>query len=471
MRFRAVLGMVMVAVGAWLAFPYTVDDAYIVGRFSLHLAQGHGYAMNAGGQVTDGLTAPLFVLPGWGAAALGLDPVLCSKWVGVLCALGATWLWLSDLERRQFGSGSAVWAGLVLGFQPTYANWAGAGLETGCAALCLALAARGNGTLRSGVIRGASAGAMAWLRPELVPVALLLLYGGRRPAAARPALVMFAGMLGAVVAFRWGLFGDPIPLSVRAKPALFPVGLRYGITAAFMTTGGLGIPVAIFGGLGGRFRDRVLMWALALGWCCVVLAGGDWMPGFRLLAPLIPIYAVLVGRCVATAAPGRQFWIPWLLVVGVLALPILDYATRVPKWWAAEEAANRAQASLAPGIARLGGRLLAVDVGRLVYKSGVLVGDLGGVTEPQVADLPGGHLSKRVPEATVEAWHPSQILLHSRRFPKVSSDGRLVAFDGYPVEIRVASMRMVRNRFRVRRVLTYAPGYHYIWLTKRNGTE
>ena len=95
--------------------------------------------------------------------------------------------------------------------------------------------------------------------------------------------------------------------------------------------------------------------------------------------------------------------------------------------------------------------------------------DLGGVTDATVGGSPGGHLDKHVQASLIVARNPDAIVLHSRSAPEVDSEGRLVAFDGYPVEARVADMPWVRERFRVGRIYAYAPNYYYVLMLRTPG--
>jgi hypothetical protein len=45
-------------------------------------------------------------------------------------------------------------------------------------------------------------------------------------------------------------------------------------------------------------------------------------------------------------------------------------------------------------------------------------------------------------------------------------EGELRGLSGYPVELHVARMRFVRERFRVRAVVPYSAGYWYVVLRR-----
>jgi hypothetical protein len=107
-----------------------------------------------------------------------------------------------------------------------------------------------------------------------------------------------------------------------------------------------------------------------------------------------------------------------------------------------------------------------LDVGYLGYASGVPVVDLGGLTDPRIARMPGGHLQKRIDPEYFRQRDPHVIVLHSSSPPVLGPGGRLLAFDGYPVERRIAALAFVRERFRVHAVIRFAPGYLYVVLAR-----
>jgi hypothetical protein len=112
-------------------------------------------------------------------------------------------------------------------------------------------------------------------------------------------------------------------------------------------------------------------------------------------------------------------------------------------------------------------RVATVDIGYLAYHGGVEVVDLGGLTEPAVALLPGGHLDKPVGSAFLAARDPDCVLLHSSVKPRLDDLGRLRRYDGFPVEDRLVRDPWLWARYRVEDVIHYAPRYHYALLTRR----
>jgi hypothetical protein len=116
----------------------------------------------------------------------------------------------------------------------------------------------------------------------------------------------------------------------------------------------------------------------------------------------------------------------------------IDLATRIPEWREAGLSREHNGRALAERLRSSARRVALVDVGFLAYQSGVEVIDLGGITEPAIARLPGGHLDKRVREAWLAERAPDALVLHSSRPPLVAADARLLDLSGYPVEQRIA---------------------------------
>ena len=116
-------------------------------------------------------------------------------------------------------------------------------------------------------------------------------------------------------------------------------------------------------------------------------------------------------------------------------------------------------------------RVALVDVGHLAYAGGFEVVDLGGITDLEIARLPGGHLSKRIPETLLRQRGVDAIVLHSSLPARVGpapagQGGALLGLAGYPVEVQVARMPFVQEEFRVRAQVAYAPDYHYVVLRR-----
>ncbi|HMI90600.1 MAG TPA: hypothetical protein VK509_04515, partial [Polyangiales bacterium] len=232
--------------GAWavsgvalLAWPYTVDDAFIVARYARNIASGAGYGMNAGTR-SDGVTGPLWLAPQVIAVHAGLEPVMIAKLLGALCVATAIWLLLRDMTARALGSRAVAPALALIAFSPSLGTAGVSGLETGAATLLLTLAALA-ATRRPSAdawTLGACVAALAWLRPELALACGVLLGGAalRDRRAGAIAVVLALAGVAALIAWRWLLFDDWLPLSARAKTGPLAYGARYTLTGVVLAT-------------------------------------------------------------------------------------------------------------------------------------------------------------------------------------------------------------------------------------------
>lgn len=459
------------ALGA-AAWPFTVDDAFVLARYARRIASGAGYTMNDG-PPTDGVTGPLALVPALlGELAIG-DPVAVSKAFGIGAAALAALLVVRRAARSS--TSAAVVTLLLASCGATLPVWAAAGLETGLATLGLTVAALAvtsdtHSPARAGITTGVSICALAWLRPELAFAALVLLVAllRSRPRAGAIALALAIIGLVSVVAFRLALFGAPLPLSVQAKPPDLANGAGYVLRGVIVALGGGGMVVAWLGAREGSSADRVLFAVLVAHLLALVLAGGDWMPGFRLFAPVLPLYALLASRSIASRlqTPGRRVR-AFLLLAACGLIPPVDLVVQLPAVRDAGEARERGGAELADWLARNAKRVAMVDIGYAAYRSAVEVVDLGGITDPRIGTLPGGHVDKHIDPGLLRALAPDVVVLHTTGPPAITPDGRLLGPPGHPVERRVAAMPWVRAEMRVVHVVPYAPHYVYVVLARR----
>lgn len=469
--FPALAAAIVVGLGL-AAWPYTVDDAFILGRYARRIAAGLGHTM-IDGPPSDGVTGPLALVPGLVASALGFDPVDASKLVGLLAAACAAAMVVHAARRSSGGQVASTWALLLVAMGPTLPVWGVAGLETGLAtwvATCAGLAAIGRSSHR-GITIGLSLGALAWLRPEMAffALALLVSVGIRdRTSALRAALIACALAL-STLAYRALLFGELLPLALLAKPGEVAHGVGYVGRALMVACGLVGaLPLLA---PGARRSTRLLAPALGAHVVAVALAGGDWMPGFRLMAPVLPLYSLALAleltRWLRVRSRPRR-GAAWACGVIALAVPALDLAVELPRVRDAGQTRERVAGPLAARLAERAQVVALVDVGYLAYRADFDVVDLGGITDPVVARLPGGHLDKRVGADLLEHRATDTLVLHSAQRPQVDGEGRLRRLAGWPVEQRIAALPWVREHFIVDQVVPYADHYWYVVLVRRD---
>jgi hypothetical protein len=439
----AVLAVLPVTVWLW---GFTVDDALITARVTVNIVRGLGARFNPHGPMTDAVTplgyAHLLALFGRRdvlstlrvAKAFGL-----AAWLLAAAVLGAL-LASSGQRPRRFAPLA------LLSMSAPLAAWAVSGMETG---LVTCLATLGLASERGGAL---ALGLAAALRPELVPFAAVLVVARAR-AARRSGfrVVQVVALVLLPVAFaaalRWAWFARPVPLSFYAKPSDFAHGLRYALGALVFS----GLPWLLLAmpreWASCSIRARPLLWALLAHFLALVLCGGDWMPLYRLLAPVLPCAALaaayLAEQASLLATSARTALA--LIAALMLAVGLGPDARRVGP----DRAALIARAR--PVLAR-DARVAALDVGWVGAASSADVIDLAGVTDPEVAFFPGGHTSKRIPSAWLRARRPTAIVLLLARGSELAVPYQDIF--ARAVEQRVAELSA--GEFRVRTTLALA---------------
>jgi hypothetical protein len=383
---------VVAGAAASFLWDFTVDDALISVRYARHLATGAGWRFNLEGPPTDGVT-PLpwpVVLAPLARGADALEVLLRAKVLGLLvwllaaCALGAS------VARANAPGWARSAAALALGVSVPIAAYAVSGMET---ALAMAFATGAALAHARPMAAAALAGAAASFRPELLPWTLALAAGYARGAGAARiarAVAVASTPFAACALVRLVAFGRPAPLALLAKPSDVSHGLVYaGAALLFAVT-----PVLACAPLAARRAGgpgAALLLAAAAHALAVVAVGGDWMPYARLMAPIAPSLAYAF---VLLAPHAHPVW------SGARALCALGFGVYALVFAApAGRHVGRDRAALIrdarPYLA--GARAVAaLDVGWVGAATDATVIDCAGVTDPEIAALPGGHTSKRV---------------------------------------------------------------------------
>ena len=258
----------------------TQDDAYISFRYADNLVNGHGLVFNPGERV-EGITNLLWTVLFVPVLAAGLDPAPVSASMGMVASvllLVATW-------RLSGGH----WLAVLLVAAVPGCPW------------------RGRRAWRRWPLRPSSRppsgaastgpGGPAWRRGSgqrvcWCPVCCGCCGEGRRD------LLILAGFIGGITAFRLAYYGDIVPNTFHAKVGGVPVwrGLMY--LGEFGTTAG---PLLVLGLVGAalalrRWREdpQVQTAVLAVVYVAYVVGvGGDFKGTSRFLIPIAPALAVL----------------------------------------------------------------------------------------------------------------------------------------------------------------------------------
>jgi hypothetical protein len=294
-------------------FDHTVDDAFISFRYARNLVEGHGLVFNPGERV-EGYTNFLWVMLIAPCIALGVDPVLAGRAWGLAAAVALVGA-VVRLSPRPERAPEAAWiAPLLTATSPPLAVWASGGLEAplfaALAAWSVVLAARDvdQRTLRPWTALVPAAAALT--RPEGLGLALVLF--GVTVALARPRARHAAGwcaVLAAVVlpyfAWRFSYYGDWLPNTFHAKVgtsgAQVARGARYVVS--FFQASGIWLLLPLAGLVWRPRKAEVTIAGVAAAALAgaVVLVGGDSLPMFRFLVPVLPLGYVLAGHGAAAA--------------------------------------------------------------------------------------------------------------------------------------------------------------------------
>jgi hypothetical protein len=461
----ASLGAILALLPALALRGFTVDDALISARYAANIANGAGYRFNARGASTDGVTPlgwPLLLAPFAGHGPLAA--LVAAKVLGVIAWTIAAAVLAVAIDRVP-GKRARYAALLMLAASAPLAAWSVAGMETGLVIALAALAAA-SGRLGHARASAAFAGICAAMRPEMIPWAAVLAAApppeGSTAASRPPWDRALRGALAlappvAVALIRVAVFGRAAPLSVLAKPSDEMLGARYAL-ACFLLTG----PLALIAPLAWRRLDgfaRVLLIAIGAHFAAIALAGGDWMPLSRLLAPVLPA-VVLVAAELAAVADLR-------LTAARVALALAGEIFQMAKVGPTAAHVGEDRLHL---IEELRGPLAtakviaALDIGWLGAVTDATIVDLAGLTDPAIAVLPGGHTSKAIHASLLDARGVDALVLQvkegeARREPWTTSHFART------VELRVARIPGMDEAFRVKTEST-VPHLRYLVLRK-----
>ncbi len=435
------LGALCALVPAIVMWGFTVDDALIPLRYAHHIGAGVGYRFNPTGPITDGVTplpwAPLMVPLSFNDdLVVVLERV---KLLGVLiwtvggALLGralAAKVRAAEAEDRGRVFALSVIALLTVALAFPIGAYAASGMETGVATTLATLAAISFDRPRRAAVL---AGLVATFRPELLLWSIIVAAGAEiaaalssaaslpeEDAARRPIVIgKRAALAVAVAALPFALcvvvrlvaFGRAAPLSLLAKPSDLHHGLIYAGAAALVVL----TPILAFAPLTLIRRASPQAKTLAIAGFAhilvVVAVGGDWMPFARLMVPIAPSLALVfvdVGRVSHVAWTGARAFVAFSLGIAVAysAAPAGRhvYETRRDLILSARTQLYRAHV------------IACADVGWVgaAAQPDAEIVDLGGVTDPTVAVLPGGHTSKSIDPSMLLDRNVDTILIYGQ---------------------------------------------------------
>jgi hypothetical protein len=418
-----VLPVMLAAANLWLVHRYTVDDSYISYRYARNLVKGLGLVYNAGERI-EGYTNFLWTLILAGGIELGIDPDVLAKGLGASSAfgtIGLTYLLSGKLLPYATAPCTATW---LLASTIVLTGWSVFGLETGFF-VCLVLAGTylfflENPELTPAAVpaRAVSKSEFPWsgvvfalaglTRPEApLFLGLLMLFLGRRFFGKKNLVrgAVFVGPLVLHLLWRRSYYGAWLPNTFTAKTGnldwQLAVGLRYVLN--YVSDAGFVVYLAVIGaavGLLQRRRDILAITAVTVATAgYVVLVGGDWMKGYRFMAPFEPFCFLLVDLGLRRTIDRRDGPINLALVVfaasigihraSVLRATQVDLMQQEKRFWdMAGQGTSRWLLIHERGEVAIG------DIGYVGWATDYPILDMLGLVDPVISKLPGGYTRK-----------------------------------------------------------------------------
>lgn len=292
------------------------DDQMISMRYARNLADGHGPVWNPGERV-EGYTNFGWMLAMAGVHRLGAGDATAALWVRAInWGLACLVVLLSVQLLRVLGETSPMaLAGLLLPLSVAtdLLFWAINGFETtGLTALFLWALLRALDDARVGRFRASTcvlAGLLPLIRADALDLTAAVLTAAFALGARRQCwMAAFAALpLLASEGFRLWYYGDWLPntyyLKVAGREGLFLAGL--GHLKAFVSAYAVAVvlaAVALTSSAGRRLR--VLAGLIGFGVVRVAVVGPDMFPGFRFLAPYVPVLLVVAAAAIARVTPA-----------------------------------------------------------------------------------------------------------------------------------------------------------------------
>ena len=406
----------------WPLRDFMPDDAFIHLQFAKHLRDGHGLVFNVGERVY-GTTSPA-----WSAllgllGGLGLDLRDAARGLSLLCALAASALGARVFARFVGGAGGAAappiaaLAALAWATDAWFLRWAGSGMETSFAVLCV-LAGFDRYTATRPWGARPFAPALLWslaglARPESGLLVLLLalrvgLEPGSRAARAKSAAMALAPaalMGGAWTAWAWAYYGTPLPITLAAKSSEYAgwggaaqivllIASEFAVSRPVECAALVLLGPAFFAAerAAGRGREHVV----PLGWLVALPAfyAATGVPGVtRYIVPLAPVLVAYGWRLLAPhlrAAPraAATFAVAIGVGLGAYLFVVVPQARTFTK---GVEATLADQGRWFAANTPAGTRVAIRDIGAFAYYADRPVVDLAGLVTPEMGSLMQGH--------------------------------------------------------------------------------
>ena len=306
---------------------FTWDDSYITYRHALNMARGLGPVYNPG-ERADGITNYLLAWILSFGIRIHIDPLVFSKWLGIVSAWGILiFAWFYARRRLKIAPIFAGIATLLLATNGMFAVESAGGLETALFTLVVfwimweITSAPGKelSTTKLG-LAGIASGIAMLIRPDaafFIAVVILLLIDRKNLKGSAKRIGIY--LLPVLVIFlpyfikHWIMFGYPFPNSYYAQEMASINLVTRGFDRLFTNLGDIeGSLIIILIGFGfyisskakryysARIKDvkyglALPAWFIVARCLFIVLSGGAWMGWGRFLVPILPqVYVILL---------------------------------------------------------------------------------------------------------------------------------------------------------------------------------
>ncbi|MCD6385943.1 hypothetical protein J7M23_09240 [Candidatus Sumerlaeota bacterium] len=434
---------------------WTIDDPYISYRYAENLANGKGLVFNPGEQV-EGYSNFLFTLILAGFNFLGISPVWLSRLIGFCSALALIWVMFHALDKELFSPSALP----LIRFFPLYlialngslALWSVSGLETGFYTLLVALAwlllIREDHAKASPLIVSCVFLLVALSRHEGALFFIVCFAGDiwrtakNKDSILLRRLILRAIPIGVLFAlynlWRISYYHSLLPNTFYAKATGdFSTRISEGVVYLFrfvLNNGNLLYLLVLFPILSQlRLKPSVIrsLEFIIAGLIFVIYSGGDWMPLWRFLCPIMPMLFYIMGLGLA------EFWrrvktrdiqlrrrdfailmVIVLLAIGVyqerrLTFPIMS-SVREGSFYRPNILAGLWLKFNADPSAKVAGE----EAGIIGYYSQRYFIDMVGIVEPHIARIPGALHQKSDPQYILRQKPTYIILICKPFYPK-----------------------------------------------------
>jgi len=286
---------------------FLIDDSFIGFRYARNLYNGAGLVFNADERV-EGYTSFLWVMLSYPSFWLGIEPITFVQMISVAAQTITLWLvyLLGNIPSRPVHR--ALIAPLFLAFQVSFLTFPMTGMDTTFFTMLVTLAvllyqrdfhkSRIGSWVMGGVLLSIGLTRFDGLALVFILISYKLLID-REVKETIPGLIIFLIGIGLYNLWRFSYYHALLPNTFYAKVAFlnhqFIGGLKYLLSFASAGSQFVLILAVVPFVLGRASKPiRFVAWVVCGHLLYVVAVGGDWMPYFRFILPVLPLLFLLM---------------------------------------------------------------------------------------------------------------------------------------------------------------------------------